>query len=367
VPQIAIVDVGDPTQPTLVNELLFAPNSQPVELRALPDLNLLVVLNFAPVPQVLTFDVSDCRNPQPLGALSLGAAGHEFFLWRDPHLPSRLLMYVATFQDTGTDLVVVDVSDPTTMRILGTWDWHSQGNSTATGRLHSLSLSPDGRRAYLALTEDGFAVADTSEFADNVAVPQLRLMRDEEGQFRPAPGLNVHSAVLLGNPGYALVTQEVYDCPFADLFIADLADESHPQIVSRFTLPENNPDCAAPIRPEPNLTQANEGVFTSHNPLVVGDLAFVTWYGGGLQVLEVSDPARPYRVGLFVPSGAGAASESYIGAYPVQLWSYPILREGFLYVSDIQSGLYILRYTGPLAESINRLPLAEGNVTVLTK
>jgi hypothetical protein len=49
----------------------------------------------------------------------------------------------------------------------------------------------------------------------------------------------------------------------------------------------------------------------------------------------------------------------------VQLWSYPILREGLIYVSDIQSGLYALRYTGPGAEAVGRVRLAEGNVTVL--
>lgn len=361
-PQIAIVDVSDPTQPRLANELLFAPGSQPVELRAVPDLNLLVVLNFAPVPQVLTFDVSDCRAPQPRGALSLDTDGHEFFVWRDPHQLLRLLMYIATFREAGPDLVVVDLSDPAEPRITGTWTAESDG---ATGRLHSLSLSPDGRRAYLALWEGGLVVADTSDFADGVPDPHVRLVRDEAGQFIPAPGLNVHSAVLLGNSSYALVTQEVYDCPFAAVFIAHLVDESHPNIVGRFALPENDPNCPEPARLEPNLTQSTAGVFTSHNPLVVGDLAFVTWYGGGLQVLDVTEPSQPYRAGLFVPTGVGAAPESYMGAYPVQVWSYPILRDGLIYVSDIQSGLYILKYTGPWAEAINTLPLAEGNVTVL--
>jgi hypothetical protein len=47
------------------------------------------------------------------------------------------------------------------------------------------------------------------------------------------------------------------------------------------------------------------------------------------------------------------------------MWSYPILRDGLIYVSDIQSGLYVLKYGGPGAEVVNSLPLAEGNVSVL--
>jgi hypothetical protein len=350
---IAIVDVSDPARPAPAGALAAAPPSgRPVELRAVPDLHLLVVLNFAPALSVLTYDVRDCRDPQPLGAFDLGAVPHEFFLWRDPARPARLLMYVAMFNHTQPDLHVLDLTDPAAPRRVATWTAADEGG---IGTLHSLSLSRDGRRAYLALWEGGFVVADASELADDAPDPRLRLVRDADG-FAPAPGRNVHSAALLSDPRYVLVTQEVYACPFAGLFLADISNESHPQIVSRFDLPENDPACAA-------LPQA-EAVFTAHNPLVVGDLAFVTWYGGGLQALDLSDPAQPRRVGLFVPRGEGAAPQSYVGAYPVQTWSYPILREGLIYVSDIQSGLYVLRYTGPGADALGRIPLAEGNATI---
>jgi hypothetical protein len=353
---IAIVDVSNPAQPVLVGELpIVPPSGRPVELRAVPDLNLLVVLNFSPGPTILTYDVRDCRNPQPLGTLSLPAAPHEFFLWRDPAQPARLLLYAATFNHLRPDLYVIDLSDPVAPQQIATWTAADEG---ATGTLHSLSLSRDGRRAYLAMWEGGFLVADTSELTDprEIPDPQIHLVSDV-ARFAPAPGQNVHSAVLLSDPRYVLLTQEVYLCPFAGLFIADISNEARPQIVSQFELPENAPGCDA-------LPQA-DAVFTAHNPLVVGNLVFVTWYGGGLQALDVSDPTRPRRVGLFVPRGEGAAAQSYIGTYPVQTWSYPILREGLLYVSDIQSGLYILEYTGPGSESVNSIPLAEGNMTVL--
>jgi len=350
------VDVSDSTHPALVGALTPFPSAQPVELRAIPDLGLLVVLNFSPDPTVLTYDVSDCRNPRPLGALGLGAVPHEFFLWRDPTQPARLLLYAAMFYHIRPDLQVVDLSDPAQPRQVTTWTAADEG---ASGTLHSLSLSPTGQRAYLALWEGGFLVADTSDLARNLPDPHVRLVRDASG-FAPAPGVNVHSAVRLGDPRYALLTQEVYDCPFAGLLIADIADEARPHIVGRFDLPENDPACDS-------LPQA-DAAFTSHNPLVVaaltGDLVFVTWYGGGLQALDVSDPTLPRRVGLFVPKGEGAARESYVGTYPAQMWSYPILREGLIYVSDIQSGLYVLQYTGPGAEAVSQAPLAEGNVTV---
>ena len=45
----------------------------------------------------------------------------------------------------------------------------------------------------------------------------------------------------------------------------------------------------------------------------------------------------------------------------MQLWSYPILRAGLIYVSDIKSGLYIVRYSGPGAAEVNAVELAQGN------
>ena len=339
VPQIAIVDVSDPANPALASELLLAPGSQPVEVRAVPDLGLLVVLNFSPDLSVLTYDVRDCRRPRPLGSLGLGDVPHEFFLWRDPARPSRLLLYAAMFRAT-IDLHVVDLSDPAAPRRIASWTASGDG---ALGTLHSLSLSRDGRRAYLALWDGGFLVADASDFADDIPNPRFRLIRDAPG-LAPAPGTNVHSAVLLDDPRYVVLTQEVYECPFAGLLVADITDEARPKVVGRFDLPENDVSCDA-------LPQA-DAVFTSHNPLVVGDLVFVTWYGGGLQALNVGDTAQPRRVGLFVPAGEGAAPQSYVGMYPVQLWSYPLLREGLIYVSDIQSGLYVLEYTGPGAEAV---------------
>jgi hypothetical protein len=169
------------------------------------------------------------------------------------------------------------------------------------------------------------------------------------------PGLNTHSAVPLADPRYVLLTQEIYYCPFAGVVIADMLEPARPAAAGHFSLPENDPSCNALPRPD--------AIFTSHNPLIVGDLVFVTWYGGGLQVLDLSDPADPKRVAVYVPSGEGGSISSYPSAYPVQMWSYPILHQGLIYVSDIQSGLHILRYTGHGAEAIAVVAHLEGNVS----
>jgi len=45
----------------------------------------------------------------------------------------------------------------------------------------------------------------------------------------------------------------------------------------------------------------------------------------------------------------------------VVMWSYPIIRNGLIYVIDVRNGLFILRYTGPHAEEVQQINFFEGN------
>lgn len=341
---IAIVDVSDPATPTAAGAIPFPPGAQPAELRTLPAHNLLVVADLAQSPHLYTFDVSDCTAPRQMAALTLHTPLHEFFLWQgDGAAGGQVLLFGATFGQGPPDLLVIDLSVPAAPTERARW---TAAAEDAKGALHSLSVSPDGSQAWLALWRGGLLLAD-------VAPPQIALTRNASGGYLPAVFANAHSAVPLAEPGLVLLTSEIYTCPFGGVAIADVRTPARPRLVGGLRLPENR----CPARP-------GDAVFTAHNPLVVGDLVFLTWYGGGLQALDVSDPSAPQRVGQFVPAGAGAAAESYVGRYPVQMWSYPVLRDGLLYVTDIQSGLYVIRYTGPGAEKVAQVARAEGNVTV---
>ncbi|NLG48916.1 MAG: hypothetical protein GX552_02250 [Chloroflexi bacterium] len=337
---VTLVDISDPTRPTTLRTLPLEPGSRPVEVRAIPDLNLLVVADLGH-HRLLTYDITDCAQPNPLGMIELPGAPHEFYLWRDGE---RVLAYAATFDDAPPSLVVVDLSDPAAPVEVGRWSAAQEG---LTGRLHSLSVSEDGSRAYLALWNGGFAVLE-------VDLQRLEVVRDEAGRVDPADVPNVHSAVPLADERYVLLAVELYDCPFGWLVATDIAQPSRPQVVASFRLPENR--CG-------NLPPG--AIFSVHNPLVVQDLVFASWYAAGVQVVDFSDPRSPERVGQFVPEGAGAAPRGVLGAYPVQTFSYPILRDGLFYVVDSQTGLYVLRYTGPRAEEIANSGHVEGNVTAM--
>jgi hypothetical protein len=43
------------------------------------------------------------------------------------------------------------------------------------------------------------------------------------------------------------------------------------------------------------------------------------------------------------------------------MWSFPVIQDGLIYVTDVRNGLYILKYRGPHAAEVNRVDLIEGN------
>lgn len=84
------------------------------------------------------------------------------------------------------------------------------------------------------------------------------------------------------------------------------------------------------------------GIWTIHNTEVLGDRAYVSWYSHGIVALDMSDPAAPALAGQFVPEGDPRA----------EVWGVAIDPDsGLVYVSDIASGLWIVRPTGDAVPS----------------
>lgn len=75
-----------------------------------------------------------------------------------------------------------------------------------------------------------------------------------------------------------------------------------------------------------------------HNGFVRGNRYYMSNYERGLTVLDITDPSNPEHVGFF-DTYPPTNSSSFNGAWGV----YPFLPSGNILVSDINSGLYILK------------------------
>ena len=91
------------------------------------------------------------------------------------------------------------------------------------------------------------------------------------------------------------VSDRLTPSPNAFMWIVDITDEKHPVPVATWRVPHDEPfnrDCW----------------FGAHQPqeTVNGNIILVTWFGGGLRAVDISNPYRPEEVEHFMPAPAPA-------------------------------------------------------------
>ncbi|HMQ49782.1 MAG TPA: choice-of-anchor B family protein [Saprospiraceae bacterium] len=83
---------------------------------------------------------------------------------------------------------------------------------------------------------------------------------------------------------------------------------------------------------------------TPHNPFVVGNLLYVSYYEDGVQVYNIANPLAPYRIGYY---DTNPNNTSYNGTK--NNWGvYPFFASGVIAASDTEYGLFLLQLQNPL-------------------
>jgi len=89
-----------------------------------------------------------------------------------------------------------------------------------------------------------------------------------------------------------------------------------------------------------------------HNPVIVSNFLFLSWYQNGVQIFDITDRTKPIRVGFF-DTYTAAETSSYQGNWGV----FPYLGFNKLLLSDIQSGLFVMDASAVLTPTNNYPPL----------
>lgn len=420
---VLIADISDPSQPKVVgaigppDEAVLGLSSR--ELRAVPDLHLLYVLNIicsvggtdcsrnlnqfpntggiAETENLKIFDITDPIHPKLVGKYDFGnqpdshpyVPPHEFYLWRDPNDPARVIIYVSLLFGPPS-LEVIDATNPASPTLLTSWDafedamlTDGEDRSTGDESLHSMSVSDDGKIVYVAHFGAGFFELDSSNIA-NASAPtrDLSLITPINARLDYSPPFypGTHSALPIPGRPLVLLTDEVYPydaggngCPWGWAWMVDDSDPACPTffetrdrdtgtltIHGQMRLPFNEASRCPPDAQQDRVT------YTAHNPTVTPNLVILTWYGGGVQAMDISDPVNPKQVGAFYPEAipSVALEDPALNGTTTEMWSYPIFRNGLIYVVDIRNGLYVLRYNGPHADEVTAQPFLEGNSNV---
>ncbi len=380
---VLVVDISDPAKPEIVHEI-GPPDEGNAgetsrEMRIWPAQDLLIVMNLfsncselihmcQPAPGEDNFrfyDISgkNAAKPKLVAEYIPSMNPHEFYLWQDPRDEERALLFISTPGEEA-QMIVTDISRARDKKFEEVAKW----NVLADDSLHSMSISHDGARAYLSHLTAGVLIADTSEVAEGEEKPEIRTLTAPEDAAK-WEGVDVHSAVPLFGKDYLLTTDEKYGdllrvlgsggCPWGWSHIVDVSSETKPKTIAEYKLSQNEQSFCTTDPPRPSSS------YSAHNPTLTKSLAFVTWHAGGLQAIDISDPRKPRQAAEFVPDPLPYALQEdpalTAGQDKVAMWSYPIIKDGLIYVVDVRNGLYILRYKGPFAAEVDEISFIEGN------
>jgi subtilisin-like proprotein convertase family protein len=205
--------------------------------------------------------------------------------------------------DGGTpNIAVFDISNPSQPKYVRTLV------SPSGGPYHE--VTPENGRLYATvLNTPGYTDIWDISNVGNTSVPVPLLSET-------VTGAGSHTAWPTDDGNYLVISHEISGGTES---IWDIHDPAHPRLVS--TIP-----------PLPT-TQA----FSSHQPMIKGNLLYTSWYQAGMFVYDISDPTDPVLVGNYNTYGLPVT-----GTYQGNWGVYAFLGNDRLLASDMSNGLFVL-------------------------
>jgi hypothetical protein len=313
------------------------------------------------------YDVTDPTFPVLLGTYSSGDRTqgiHELdAVVRDDGsllLAATALQSLPHTRGEAGDLRIIDLTNPAAPVEIADWDLRRDGSADVVDALlaevyddlelhtHSATWSDDGMGLWLANWDAGVILLDTSD-------PTAPTMATAFGSSPGAEG-NAHSLAIDAAAGILVVSDQ-------DLINADferhkpgwggqrLYDISDPTAISR--LGTYYTERAAP-NSEGGATHY-DGRYSAHNAQIVDGIEYAAWYSDGVRILDLADPAAPAELGWFIPP-ASVDPQGYWQAPDgtrtlAMVWGVHVAKD-LIYVSDMHTGLWIIRYTPPVADAV---------------
>ncbi|MDF0498243.1 LVIVD repeat-containing protein [Bradyrhizobium yuanmingense] len=381
----SIIDVTDPSRPHVAKFVEYpGANTWTLQVDLSGDTMITALekpfANFGGNPNapfgegVLIWDIADPLNPRQLGHYRTGGIGtHRNLYAGGPymHLAAGMPGY------KGNIYVIVDISDRANPREAGRW-WvpgqHEIGGEVgalatvaADDRFRTL-LRPQcrcggfcggedvslhgppyvvGNHAYLPYGAAGIIILDIS----NVTRPQ------EVGGLGFSPPFHsrfgVHGVLPIPERSIAFANSEnvTYERGGAHhASIIDISDPRQPELVS--LLPEPIPPAEAPYRDfttRGGWRGPHNMNHHQHHPDVQkqGNLFYLAHFNAGLRIYDVANARLPREVGYFIPP----EPQRRYGPMPedklvVQTEDVLVDRRGFIYITDKNQGLWVLKYAG---------------------
>ena len=364
---VMVTDVRDPRNPKPANFMPTHPNSVCLHLQAaeglllnIEELDLRALLSikdyYTSSNQVdssrygtrgvdfsagmRVYDIADPANPRPIGFMEVQGLGLHRIWWTGGRYA-----YASALLDGFIDhiFIVIDMIDPTKPVECGRW-WIPGMNLAAgeaphwKGRwaLHHAVVEDD--IAYASWRDGGLTILDVSDKT------KPRLLAHKV--WSPPFAGGTHSALPLHDRNLLIVADEatmnIDQDQMKYTWVFDIRDKSNPISISTFPTPSDQDYVAMGGQFGPhNLHENRPGSFQSSTTV------FATWQSAGVRVFDIANPYRPEEIGYFVPPQPTTWREPMRGRAKMRHTAdLFVSKEGLIYVTDYDAGLYILQWNG---------------------
>ena len=341
----SILDISDPRSPKVLSQIMCPhPWSHSHKVRVVGDM---IVVNSEREPGkgnlreypeggFRIYDVKDKTNPKLITFHKTHGKGvHRFDVDENyAYISTEMPGYV------GNILVIYDIRNPSKPTEVGRWAMENQHveNGEAPhpkGTQHRLHHAMRcGNQMFASCWDSGIGIVDVSDITKPKTL--ARYEYDPPHTEQTHTFLGVPHAI--GGKRIAISTEEErsnrgpdHGKPHAPFRTWDVTDPAKPKILCTYELPDD----ATPY--DTNVVR-----FGTHQFREIVDednLCYVTWFAGGLRILDISDPANPKERGYFIPKpgdgvkkGAPLTNDIYIDD------------RGLLFVTDKERGLDVIEF-----------------------
>ncbi len=214
--------------------------------------------------------------------------------------------------------------------------------TTNTTKVHQITASQKGASTILYTSGWGGNSDGNTNSLGQTDIWDVSNIGSQPAQWlgRVYSGYNSHSSWPTADGNMLVVCRET---PGGDVSFYDISTPSHPSADAI-----GNPPPLLTINP---ASMGIEGDIP-HNPVIVSNFLFISWYQNGIQIFDITDRTNPVRV-AFWDTYAASPSQSYQGNWGI----YPSLGFDKILLSDIQSGFIILDASSILTPTNNYPPL----------
>lgn len=270
-------------------------------------------------------------------------------IWRDI---KSWQQYVYVVNDCVSGVVVIDMSDPEAPAIV------NEFALSYLQHVHNVQIDTQTGKLYACGSAQGMVIYDLA--ADPVNPPKVTQWK---GQGLSLVNGYVHDVHVKDGVAHAGL---IYDGLYVLLDVDSLpaisvighkssgadfthstwvSDDGQVAVVADETTGERNLalfDISTPSDPVLVSSLAQGGLTLPHNPYIRGSKVHVAYYELGYLAFDISDPLDPQLIGRYDTTPI-APPQLLDGAWGC----YPFAPSGFVYLSDIKTGFYLLKLNTP--------------------